>query len=109
MTSLSEERVVWNDTFYVETFDFRSRINFCRFDECTFARCTILVDDGTEQLAFTKCTFKNRNIDHVDSDDERGIVSSGNTFDRPLEEKRREFDERLATLLKARRDMKRTA
>ncbi len=70
---------------------------------------TILVDDGTEQLAFTKCTFKDRNIDHVDSDDERGIVSSGNTFDRPLEEKRREFDERLATLLKARRDMKRTA
>lgn len=84
-------------------------LNPCRFDECTFARCTILVDDGTEQLAFTKCTFKDRNIDHVDSDDERGIVSSGNTFDRPLEEKRREFDERLATLLKARRDMKRTS
>jgi hypothetical protein len=58
MTTINEERVVWSEVFYAETFDFRSRLNFCRYDECTFVRCTLLIDHATEQLAFTGCTFK---------------------------------------------------
>jgi hypothetical protein len=88
--------------FYSESFDFRSRLNFCRYDECTFVRCTLLIDHATEQLAFTGCTFKDCNIDHIDADEARGIVSRDNTFDRPLEERRKEFDDRLAAVLRKR-------
>ncbi len=102
MTSAIDERVVWNETFYAETFDFRGRMQFCRFDECTFIRCTLLLDDGTEQIAFTGCTFKDCNIDHLDGDETRGITSVGNNFDKPLAEKRKEFDDHLAAVLRQR-------
>ena len=75
MTTINEERVVWSEVFYAETFDFRSRLNFCRYDDCTFVRCTLLFDDGTEQIAFSGCTFKDCNIDPLDADEARGIVS----------------------------------
>lgn len=55
MPHVNEERVVWNKVFTAETFDFRGRLNFCRFDECTFVECTLLMDTDTEQLAFTGC------------------------------------------------------
>jgi len=48
----SEERVVWNERFQGERFDFSGRIVFARFDRCEFVKCTLLIDDGTEQLAF---------------------------------------------------------
>jgi hypothetical protein len=102
MTTINEERVVWSEVFYAETFDFRSRLNFCRYDECTFVRCTLLIDHATEQLAFTGCTFKDCNIDHIDADEARDIVSRDNTFHRPLEERRKEFDDRLAAVLRKR-------
>lgn len=102
-TAASDERVFWAETFYVESFDFRSRLNFCRFDECIFVRCTLLFDEATEHLAFTGCTFKDCNIDQIDANDARGIISIDNVFDRPLDEKRREFDDHLAAILSKRR------
>lgn len=102
MTSATDERVVWSETFYAETFDFCGHMQFCRFDECTFIRCTLLLDEATKQIAFTHCTFKDCNIDHLDTVESRGIESIGNTFDKPLAEKRKEFDDHLATILRKR-------
>ncbi|WP_425909330.1 hypothetical protein [Nitrobacter sp. TKz-YC02] len=84
MLKINEERVVWNEVFFTESFDFRGRINFCRFDECTFVKCTLLMDADTEQIAFTGCTFKDCNIDGMEADEARGIASEGNTFEPPL-------------------------
>ncbi|MGY3530920.1 MULTISPECIES: hypothetical protein [Bradyrhizobium] len=53
VADIHEERVFWNDNFYAETFDFRDRIHFARFDGCTFVKCTIVLDSSAEQLAFT--------------------------------------------------------
>jgi hypothetical protein len=102
MFEINEERVVWNEVFYAETFDFRSRLNFSRYDECIFVKCTLLMDADTEQIAFTGCTFKDCNIDRIDADDARGIVSKDNTFERPLDEQRKDFEERLAAVLSQR-------
>jgi hypothetical protein len=102
MPEVSEERVVWKETFYSETFDFRSRMSFRRYDECIFVKCTLLMDGGTEQIAFTGCTFKDCNIDSIDTDETRGVVSKGNTFDRPLDQQRKDFEERLAAVLSRR-------
>jgi hypothetical protein len=99
MATMYEERVIWNETFYSETFDFRGRINFRRYDECIFVRCTLLVDEATEQIAFTRCTFKDCNIDGVDADETRGVVSRDNTFERPLDEQRKDFEDHLAAVL----------
>ena len=101
MTTINEERVIWSEIFYAETFDFRSRLNFCRYDECTFVRCTLLIDRGTE-TRIHRLHVQGRNIDHIDADEARGIVSKDNTFDRPLEEKRKDFDDRLAAVLNKR-------
>jgi hypothetical protein len=91
--------VVWKETFYSETFDFRGRINFCRYDECIFVKCTLLMDESTEQIAFTGCTFRDCNIDSIDADETRAVVSKDNTFERPLDEQRKDSEERLATVL----------
>jgi len=96
---LVEERVFWAKTFHAETLDFRGRIAFCRFDECTFIRCTLLIDQETEQLSFTGCTFKDCNISRIDHNERSSIVSKDNTFDRPLAEQRKDFDERLKSAL----------
>jgi hypothetical protein len=82
MSEINEERVVWNETFYSETFDFRGRMSFCRYDECIFVKCTLLMDADTEQIAFTKCTFMDCNIDSIDADEARSVVSKENTFER---------------------------
>ena len=100
--TVNEARVVWNEVFYAETFDFRSRLNFSRYDECIFVRCTLLIDDGTEQLAFTRCTFKDCNVDSIESDEGRGIIARDNTFDRPLDEQREDFEKRRASALSKR-------
>lgn len=102
MKNIHEERVIWNEVFYGETFDLRGRINYLRYDECIFVKCMLLMDKATEQVAFTRCTFKDCNVDQIDTDESRAIISSENTFERPLDEQRREFDERLAALLRER-------
>jgi hypothetical protein len=102
MSEVNEERVVWNETFYAESFDFRGRMNFCRYDECVFVKCTLLMDADTEQIAFTKCTFKDCNIDSLTADEAQGIISKDNTFEGPLDEQRKGFEERLAAVLSKR-------
>ena len=41
------------------------------------------MDAETEQIAFTGCTFNECNIDSIDANDARGIVSKDNTIERP--------------------------
>ena len=94
-----EERVIWNERFQSRHFDFRDKINFARFDNCEFVNCTLLIDHGTEQLAFTECVFKDCNIDRLEADEERGLYVKDNFFDRPLEQRRAEFEAKLAQTL----------
>jgi hypothetical protein len=98
-----EERVIWRERFQAQHFDFRGKSIFTRFDDCEFVKCTLLVDRETEQLAFTACVFKDCNIDKLERDEERGLYVRDNFFDRPLEERRAEFEKRLAQALAARR------
>jgi hypothetical protein len=102
MSTVYEEQVVWNEVFYAETFDFRGRLNFRRYDECIFVGCKLLMDAGTEQIAFTRCTFKDCNLDRINADEARGVVSRDNTFERPLDERRKDFEDRLAAVLNKR-------
>ena len=66
-------------------------------------KCTLLIDHATEQLAFTACVFKDCNIDKLQPDEERGLYVMDNFFDRPLNERRAEFEIRLAQALAARK------
>jgi len=95
----AEERVIWNERFQGQHFDFRGKIVFTRFDGCEFVKCTLLIDYETEQLAFTSCLFKDCNIDKLEPDEERGLYVKDNSFDRPLEERRVEFEAKLAQTL----------
>jgi hypothetical protein len=97
--NLREERVFWQEIYHGRTFDFTSRLNFTRFDDCIFVDCILLFDDGTEQLALTNCTFKDCNIDRIDEDAIRGIRSENNTFDRPIALRKADLDKRLAEAL----------
>ena len=78
-------------------FDFRSI--FFRYDRCEFVKCALLIDHATEQLAFTACVFKDCNIDKLQPDEARGLYVMDNFFDRPLDERRAEFEVRLAQAL----------
>ena len=69
----TEERVIWNERFQGEHFDFQGKISFARFDGCEFVKCTLLIDHETEQLAFTSCVFRDCNIDMLEPDEERGF------------------------------------
>jgi hypothetical protein len=53
------------------------------------------------EIAFTSCVFKDCNIDKLEPDEERGLYVKDNFFDRPLEERRAEFERRLAQVLAA--------
>ena len=99
----TEERVIWRERFQAEYFDFRGKSLFTRFDGCEFVKCTLLIDRETEQLAFTECVFKDCNIDQLEQDVERGLYVRDNFFDRPLEERRAEFENKLAQALAARK------
>ena len=68
----TEERIIWRTRFQAQIFDFRGKAVLTRFDCCEFVKCTLLVDQGTEQLAFTECAFKDCNVDRLQSDEERG-------------------------------------
>jgi hypothetical protein len=99
----TEERVIWRRRFQAQHFDFRGKSIFTRYDGCEFVKCTLLIDPGTEQLAFTECVFKDCNIDKLEQDEERGLYARDNFFDRPLAERRAEFENRLAQALAARK------
>ena len=94
-----EERVIWNERFQGKHFDFRGKIVFTRFDSCEFVKCTLLIDHGTEQLAFTSSVFKDCNIDGLEPDEARGLYVRDNLFDRPLEQRQFEFEAKLAQAL----------
>jgi hypothetical protein len=55
----------------------------------------------TGQLTFTECVFKDCNIDKLEEDEERGLYVRNNFFDRPLDERRAEFENKLAQALAA--------
>jgi len=99
---LAEERVLWRERYQAQHFDFRGKIVFARFDYCEFVKCTLLIDGGTGQLAFTECVFKDCKIDNLEADEERGLYTRDNFIDRPLAERRAEFEHRLAQALAGR-------
>jgi hypothetical protein len=66
-------------------------------------KCTLLIDHSTEQLAFTACVFKDCNIDKLEPDEARGFHVIDIFFDRPLDERRAEFEIKLAQALAARK------
>ena len=96
-----EERVIWRERFQGQRFDFRGKSVFARFDGCEFVKCTLLIDHETEQLAFTQCVFKDCNIDRLEEDEARGFYARDNFFDRPLEERRAEFEHKLSQAIAA--------
>jgi hypothetical protein len=98
-----DERVIYSERFQGEYFDFRGKSIFTRYDRCEFAKCTLLIDHSTEQLAFTVCVFKDCNIDQLQPDEARGLYVRDSFFDRPLDERRADFDNRLAQALAARK------
>jgi hypothetical protein len=98
-----DERVIYRERFQGVNFDFRGKSIFTRYDRCEFVKCTLLIDHATEQLAFTACVFKDCNIDKLQPDEERGLYVMDNFFDRPLDERRADFETRLAQALAARK------
>ena len=97
-----EERIVWNERFQGEILDFRGKSALTRFDCCEFVKCSLLIDEATEQLAFTECIFCDCNVNQLQASEERALIVRGNVFERPLEERRREFEDKLARALSAR-------
>jgi hypothetical protein len=81
----TEERIIWRTRFQAQIFDFRGKAVLARFDCCEFVKCTLLIDHGTEQLAFTECAFTDCNVDRLQSDEERRLYVRNNVFHRPLE------------------------
>jgi len=100
-----EERVIYRERFQGQLFDFRGKSIFVRYDCCEFVKCTLLIDYGTEQLAFTDCVFKDCNIDKLEQDEQRGLYARNNFFDRPLAERRADLEKRLAQALATRKTM----
>src|ERR1700723_2053035 len=98
-----DERVIYRERFQGMYFDFRGKSIFARYDRCEFVKCTLLIDHSTEQLAFTACVFKDCNIDQLQPDEARGLYVRDNFFDRPLNERRADFEIRLAQALAARK------
>lgn len=99
---LPEERVIWRKYFQGQLFDFRGKSLFTRFDGCEFVKCSLLLDRGTEQLAFTRCVFSDCNVDRLEQNEERGLYENENFFNRPLEERRADFEKRLEQALAGR-------
>jgi hypothetical protein len=98
-----DERVIYHERFQGVHFDFRGKSIFARYDRCEFVKCTLLIDQSTEQLAFTACVFKDCNIDNLQPDESSGLYATDNFFDRPLENQRTDFETRLAQALAARK------
>src|ERR1700692_568425 len=96
-----DERVIYRKRFQGVYFDFRGKSILTRYDHCEFVKCALLIDHSTEQLAFTACVFKDCNIDKLQPDEARGLYVMDNFFYRPLDERRAEFEIRLAQALAA--------
>jgi hypothetical protein len=100
---LTEERIIWRTRFQGQIFDLRGKAVLTRFDCCEFVKCTLLMDQGTEQLIFTECAFKDCNIDQLAPNEQRGLYVRDNVFHRPLEERRAQFETKLAQALARRK------
>ena len=74
-----------------EAFRFPGQNRFHAFDSCESVKCSLLIDHGTEQLAFTSSVFKDCNIDRMEPDEAPGLYVRDNFFDRPLEQRRSEL------------------
>ena len=98
-----EERVIYSERFQGVHFEFRGKSIFTRYDRCEFVKCTLLIDHSTEQLAFTACVFKDCNIDKLQPEEARGLYAVDNFFDRPIDKRRADFNNRLAQVLAARK------
>ena len=98
-----EERVIYRDRFQSVEFDFRGKFVFARYDCCEFVKCMLLIDAATQQLAFTSCVFRDCNIDELRSDGKRALYALNNVFERPIDERRADFERRLAQALTARK------
>lgn len=97
-----EERVFYKERFQGSRLDFRGRTWFQRYDCCEFVKAIILIDDATQSLAFTSCSFEDCNIDELTSDESRSLLARDNLFKLPIEHRRSEFEKRLAEALAAR-------
>ena len=98
-----DERVIYSERFQGVHFDFRGKSIFTRYDRSEYVKCTLLIDHSTEQLAFTACVFKECNIDKLEPDEGRGFHVTDSFFDRPLDERRLDFESRLTQALAARK------
>ena len=103
MTAPSDERVIYRERYQGCRFDFLGKSIFVRFDCCEFVKCTLLIDQGTEHLAFTGCVFRDCNINELEGDEQRGLSVRNNLFYRPLKERWAEFENRLAEALAGRK------
>jgi hypothetical protein len=97
-----EERVIFAERFQARTLDFRGRLSFTRYDECEFVKCAILIDDQTENLAFTRCTFEDCNVSELATDGGRAFLAEGNTFKLPIEMRQADLSKRLSQALAGR-------
>ena len=103
MTADPFERVFFQERYQTVKFDFAGRTVFARYDCCKFVKCEILIDELTENLAFTECEFQDCNINDLQSSEQRNLISRGNKFLLPLEELQAAFDKRLADALSSRK------
>jgi hypothetical protein len=99
----SDERVIYRERFQGCRFDFLGKSIFARFDRCEFVKCTFLIDQGTEHLAFTGCVFRDCDINELERNEQRGLLMRNNLFERPLVERWAEFENKLAQALTARK------
>ena len=102
-----EERVVYRERLQGAVLDFRARTCFQRYDYCEFVKTTILIDETTQGLAFTNCVFEDCNIDRLESNEGRSLIARDNTFKAPIEQRRSEFEKRMADALAKKADRER--
>ena len=100
MTADPFERIFFEQRYQSVAFDFTSRTVFARYDCCKFVKCEIFIDELTENLAFTGCEFQDCNINDLQSDEQRNLISRENIFLLPIKELQEAFDKRLAGALK---------
>lgn len=96
-----EERIIFAERFQARTLDFRGQVPFARYDECEFVKCTILIDDETENLAFTHCSFEDCNISELRPDEDRALLANENVFKLPIADRKADLDRRLTEALSA--------
>jgi hypothetical protein len=94
-----EERVIFEERFQARTLDFRGRSVFTRYDGCEFVKCELLIDDQTEHLAFTGCTFEDCNITELKFGEDKPLVADGNIFKLPIEVRTADLGRRLTEAL----------